>query len=158
MVPVSTATNSYELLDEVIQIITDEPNRLWMDNWIATIEGRMPGRPDATRDWTLQLHNVHLPACGTIACVAGWVVLIRLEHPSVFFESANARCMISVMAYESFPVELRAQLEALFLRKSYAMPGSTEYVQNVVRDIQQLQRRYADVLKNFPLVPPTRRI
>lgn len=60
-----------ELLQRVRQHILDEPRRLNMGTWVSTVGKTVPafagvyGRDEAD-----------LPPCGTVACVAGWAVLL----------------------------------------------------------------------------------
>lgn len=63
--PVSKATNAYELLDEVKALILEEPKRYDQGVWLVESEEEAAG------------HGLLLPACGTVACVAGWVVLLK---------------------------------------------------------------------------------
>lgn len=59
-----------ELLNRVKDIILEEPRRLNMDDWIIAFQHT--GWHDSGVNFE------HAPACGTIACVAGWVhVLLR---------------------------------------------------------------------------------
>lgn len=63
--PTSRATNAYQLLEDVRQIILAEPKRYNQ----MTILRRGRGL-----DWTPIEER---PACGTIGCVAGWVTVLN---------------------------------------------------------------------------------
>lgn len=65
--PSSDATNGYDLLTDVCQAILDEPKRLDMSNWIAV--GKFA-------EFAEKRENMR-PSCGTLACIAGWTVLLR---------------------------------------------------------------------------------
>jgi len=62
--PVSKATNAYELLDEIRELIIEEPLRYNQASWLSIGE-------DAHRIYEV------VPSCGTVGCVAGWVVALR---------------------------------------------------------------------------------
>lgn len=67
--PESHATNAYDLLSDVIRVIQEEPKRLLMDDWLV--------QPDRHYSWTACVAKLGgPPACGTIGCVAGWVVVL----------------------------------------------------------------------------------
>jgi len=65
------------IIERVLAVIIEEPRRLYMRNWLSWLDGirseeevRFP-REDA------------LPACGTVACVSGWIGLLTgVEHDS----------------------------------------------------------------------------
>ena len=68
LLPVSKATNAYELLEEVCQAITEEPLRYNQQTWIDQNIG-------LRREF-----EEEVPACGTMACIAGWVCTLRRTH------------------------------------------------------------------------------
>lgn len=61
-IPTSKAKTAYGLLSEICALIHDEPKRLDMS---------MPLACNANEFYPLA------PACGTVGCVAGWVVMLR---------------------------------------------------------------------------------
>lgn len=61
--PVSKATNAYELLDEIKALALEEPLRVSMNYWRLNAS-------DIEQD-TFITHLI-LPACGTIGCIGGW--------------------------------------------------------------------------------------
>jgi hypothetical protein len=78
-----------ELLQRVKQHILDEPRRLNMGTWVSTVRKTVPaftgvyGRGEAD-----------LPPCGTVACVAGWAVLLsrfngKPEEYAAFIRERN---------------------------------------------------------------------
>lgn len=68
--PVSKAKNAYELLDEVIDLIAEEPLRLDQTDW------RRKETDDDVNIWE------SFPACGTIGCVASWVDTLKSKRPT----------------------------------------------------------------------------
>lgn len=64
--PVSQATNAYELLDEIATLITEEPRRYNQTFWKLN--------PTKVREELL-------PACQTVCCVAGWVDELKSPQP-----------------------------------------------------------------------------
>lgn len=78
-----------ELLQRVKQHILAEPRRLNMGTWVSTVGKTVPafagvyGRDEAD-----------LPPCGTVACVAGWAVLLsrfngKPEEYAAFMRERN---------------------------------------------------------------------
>jgi hypothetical protein len=64
-VPRSTATTAYGLLGDVIEAIRQEPARLDMSDWITHFHEKSIAVPEEGG-----------PACGTVACIAGWAVIL----------------------------------------------------------------------------------
>jgi hypothetical protein len=63
--PVSKATNAYELLDDIKALALEEPKRISMDTWRSS-EGRLG-----------------VPPCGTVGCIGGWVeALVKQFAPA----------------------------------------------------------------------------
>ena len=65
VMPISNAKTAYGLLGDIAKIIVAEPKRYDQTNWIA-------------RKGTQRGDNSYaeFPACGTVGCVAGWVVAL----------------------------------------------------------------------------------
>ena len=61
-IPRSKATNAYDLLSEIQDLIRTEPKRYNQNIWLRRVK-----RGEAKR-----------PACGTVGCVAGWVVALKV--------------------------------------------------------------------------------
>jgi hypothetical protein len=62
MVPRSTATTAYELLDEVVAVVEADARRIEMAQYLTSPITVLPEQR---------------PPCGTIACIAGWMVVLR---------------------------------------------------------------------------------
>ena len=65
-------TVNRELFEKVKAHILEEPRRFYMGDYVTT--------PDAISPW-------EAPACGTVACIAGWAYLLSVKRPS---KDANA--------------------------------------------------------------------
>jgi len=68
-VPTSKAETAYELLTDVCRVILDEPRRYAQACFIARPGGR--GGAQDSRGFNKQ------PACGTMGCIAGWIVTLK---------------------------------------------------------------------------------
>jgi hypothetical protein len=144
LVPRSTATNSDELLDELVDVIETEPQRLLMSDWVAAFE-----EPDI-----LPMHGLE-PACGTIACAAGWIKILRRPVD----RSAAAQLIGGAterFALNQFPESAQfAMLDLFYTFPDSAgdrpKPGTREYVDVVVARIRDIQQRHAADLKAFKL-------
>lgn len=66
--PKSKAKTAYGLLSEVAKLIVAEPKRYDQRNYLLTPDG-----PNASM-------FSDFPACGTIGCVAGWVVTLKAKR------------------------------------------------------------------------------
>lgn len=67
--PQSVATNAYDLLSEIVNLILDEPLRYNQSNWLLT---------------GIQLKDAGYqpPMCNTIGCVAGWATSLKNQVPA----------------------------------------------------------------------------
>jgi hypothetical protein len=63
--PVSKAKTAYGLLSEIRKLILEEPKRY--DQCATLVHGA-----DAS-----EFYGDKLPACGTVACVGGWVLVLK---------------------------------------------------------------------------------
>lgn len=63
--PVFHATNAYDLLEEVIAAIEQEPRRYDQGSWFSNLEHLAYRREECEE----------LPNCGTMACIAGWIAI-----------------------------------------------------------------------------------
>lgn len=78
--PISLATNAYELMEDVNRAILEEPKRLNMSNWVSMFKGE---------DLTKYKYHEN-PACGTVCCYAGWTVALKGLNPSEIVMGATA--------------------------------------------------------------------
>lgn len=67
--PRSHATNAYDLISDVIKAIEGEPKRFDMGDWFVHIS------PSILKKNKQLLQR--FPACGTVACLAGWIVVLH---------------------------------------------------------------------------------
>jgi hypothetical protein len=70
LIPKSKAKTAYGLLSEVRKLILEEPKRYDQGIYIARING-------ANDSVDLRSEYRQEPACGTVACVAGWVATLK---------------------------------------------------------------------------------
>lgn len=83
--PVSKATNAYELLAEIRQIILEEPKRYDQNMWLLT--GAIGERA---------------PACGTVGCVAGWAVALKADEvPAWYLVAEKAQEILGLGSEEA---------------------------------------------------------
>src|SRR5688572_6346556 len=81
----SKATNSWDLLEEVIARIREEPKRLAMSNWVSMLNGEVvgsfSGELDDEDDVAVMKRKLpqaeNPPECGTVCCVSGWIGILR---------------------------------------------------------------------------------
>lgn len=78
--PVSRATNALELLEEVIKLIEEEPLRYNQGDWLQRIRQFYLSPGSAP---------ISTPACGTVGCVAGWVVILIQDVPGYASDAAH---------------------------------------------------------------------
>ena len=67
--PVSTATNAYDLLDDVKALALEEPKRIAMGWWLV----QNGYSSDAL---LVRVLKGGFPECGTVGCVGGWVEVL----------------------------------------------------------------------------------
>src|SRR4051812_46510738 len=75
--PVSKAKTAYELLGEIRKLILEEPLRYDQEKWL---------------DVGCLLHDRE-PKCGTVGCVAGWVVALKEQRTSSAQSVIKCRAM-----------------------------------------------------------------
>lgn len=66
--------SAHRVLREVIRTIEAEPKRLRMKDWVTALQGR------PCPDIDLDIDKVDLPACGTAACVSGWIGILTNQQ------------------------------------------------------------------------------
>jgi hypothetical protein len=62
------AYTAKQVLEWVATIVKEEPKRLHMLNWFTFVRG-------VQWAYTLPAEEIFIPACGTVACLAGWINL-----------------------------------------------------------------------------------
>ncbi len=146
--PTLTATNAYQLLDEVAAAIISEPRRLDMRHWVT----------EARR--LLKLSPKNVPECGTVACAAGWIC--ALVNPSMVANAAVTGDEDGVVArareilgsndkYDDFSCALGDLFQPAGNDLVGLRVGSKNYALAVVRRIRQLQHDYRDRLLDTPV-------
>jgi hypothetical protein len=153
LVPRSQAKNAYELLDEIKAVITAEPKRINMDNWLFDPKDV----PEPSR-----------PACGTVACIAGWTCLLvdgvektvlasGLIGKPVFSVSVPARAaelLGGAIELEDEDGMLRTLFDAE-VEDTDGSPldsGDLEYVPAVIARIEDFQQQHQPRLLATPIV------
>lgn len=119
LIPHSKATNSYDLLTDVIGAIDDEPNRFNWGDWAN--DERVEGGFD-----------VRQPMCGTQACVGGWIGLLTSPKPSI---------EAGYHGEDWFPEATHDDLESLFYAED-EYGGGDDCAISPRKD--ESQREYAD--------------
>lgn len=144
--PHTTATNAYDLLDDVVRAIEEEPRRLMMDNWIFT-----------PRD--LERKGLPAPACGTVGCIGGWIVILTsssVEDVNQTYVPTQAEELIlGERAWRSESPDARQRrhdLNHVFTRfpdmeEPPLIPGTPEYVARVVEAIRAFQSTHETFLR-----------
>lgn len=82
-IPCSSATNAYDLLEDVKAVIKADPKRYNQEIWVSSINPSVLSATnrdgysvvDTIEDDDLASYQEadRMPECGTVACVAGWV-------------------------------------------------------------------------------------
>lgn len=130
--PVSKAKTAYQLLDDVADLILEEPLRY------------------DQRYWRLTASAWKMPDCGTVCCIGGWVDQLKADGQAENVEDftvargvgASARNILGLTA---------AQARELFNPDAAGdepVEGqSVEHGFNGVRHIRKFQKKYAKQLK-----------
>jgi len=75
--PVSHAKTAYGLLGEIARLIVEEPKRYNQHGWLQREQDRS------------QMQPVEYPSCGTVGCVAGWVVALKAKRRPNYFRTGD---------------------------------------------------------------------
>ena len=129
--PKSKAKTAYGLLSEIRKLILEEPRRYDQEAW------------------RYSTHNTAMaPACGTTACVAGWVVTLK----STAFEGRDWE-MISDEAARILGLD-KARIDSFELFDSnaagycgYDIRSRTRHAKRGAAHIEAFQKKYATQLK-----------
>lgn len=159
LIPVSMATNSYDLLEDLKVEILAEPKRLLQGDWFSKVGER--GNQDG---YAGQMH----PACGTVACAKGWLLLLRRNTivlpldadgwvepwgDTWRFEEDFPTTVYRTMGnlFYTFP-EDRFRATELGLEGPLE-PGTQEYAQFIADRISEIQKEYESDLKGHAIRP-----
>lgn len=130
LIPRSTAENAYQLLDEVVAAIREEPERLDMGAW-----SRTPKEVGAMGD--------NAPACGTVGCMAGWITFIADRKVRSNNDGTIANRAISLLGAEGWSDTERVRVQ-LFANSGTELagtkPGTKAHADAVIRRIRAYQR------------------
>jgi hypothetical protein len=138
----STATNAYDLLTDVIAYMLEEPKRIYMQDWLIR-------DMDAIKD----VFNFDGPACGTVGCIAGNTVV--LSKGKEIRGSVEHVALRTLAGYEND--DLWQDLRRLFLNIDVdARYGTKKYAQIVAKRIRAFQRLWKPDLQAVAIEPPKR--
>lgn len=135
-IPRSKAKTAYGLLSEVRRLILEEPKRYNQRWWIARLDGKN-GALYLSRE-----QDDIVPACGTVACVAGWVATLKVgnrftadmaEYVATQKLGLDSDQALELFKESAVPMNLTPQTEA------YAKAGAAH--------IASFQKKYAAQLK-----------
>lgn len=143
LIPHSQADTSWNLLEDTIACVLEEPRRVDMGVYISDI-GSSRYRAGRRLD--------HAPACGAEGCVAGWMVIqVVASEQKLHLLGPD----LQWAACELLPFSVRQDAINLFLGKAgYTFPymgdvGTRSYAREVVRNIRAFMNRYEAELKNY---------
>lgn len=151
-IPHSTATNAYDLLQDVKRDILLEPRRIWMDSWNILPHS---GKDDLPAGYDKPNHKItRFPACGTIGCISGWM---NLEvAPSFDRVIAGWDGYVNSLT-KLLPAIVMADADDLFwgrypyLNHVNHEHGSIEYAEQVAANINRFTRKWERDLKEHLL-------
>jgi len=133
LIPRSTATNAYDLMADVVKVIRDEPKRMDMSTFTRL---KMKFVPKARR-----------PACGTIGCVAGWMVMLTMSDEHLW-EIRDAGLMSEWRAQQLLPSSVRGAASRLFYSMVHAGDdGTPAYAEEVITLIEAFMRDHEAALR-----------
>lgn len=137
-VPATSATNSYDLLEEVIAAIEAEPKRIYMPSYISR--------------WVHHVGDT-LPACGTQGCIAGWAAILHFRG-----KGGDGSITTGLAAQSLMPRDVWDDWTKLTVGgpddPRYPWPSDSLYYMDrgayariVVGNIRRFMGRHAEVLK-----------
>lgn len=130
--PVSKAKTAYGLLGEVAKIIVAQPERYDHHDWFPILKGQ-------SRTWQ---PYTQVPACGTVGCVAGWIV--ALKHPSY---NDNGPKHVSDLAANILGMDVYTADRGLFLANVSGKPQTFRHAKAGAKAIETFRQKYATQLK-----------
>lgn len=145
-IPVSHATNSYDLLTDVIAAIREEPKRIYMDEYVRSAQA-------------IELDEMEAPACGTQGCIAGWVMYLKCDRRKaqanemggigIFNLSGQG---VSTFAESLMPEAIEMPWFSLTMGDApYEWPreeyDSIAYAEGVIANIEKFQATYGRELR-----------
>ena len=158
-VPRSRANNAYDLLKDVQKAILEEPLRYNQGEWGVNL--RTGSLSEAQAQTERMFGEPIIPACGTIACVAGWTVALRGGSIGGFGTEDEARSILGYGAVDYEPLFRATALHELArtiadrdgLVRFVPPCGSPDYAELGVRHIQRFMDANEAALKVQSLPP-----
>jgi hypothetical protein len=133
----SRAKTADGLLGEIERIILEEPKR-YNQHETLLLEKR---DGDGTSDGLYEEEKVEYPSCGTIGCVAGWVVALKRRRPErVPDVIAVADEILGLRDYQSS--ELFSSYAA-----GVGKPQTGAHARGGAKHIRKFRRKYRDQLR-----------
>ena len=133
-IPKSRAKTAYGLLSEVKRLIVEEPKRYDQTIFLSRL-GDMWLEPN------------DYPACGTIGCVAGWVVAIKCERILPTYQIAEKATKILGLSPEQADELMESCALENYTKKELPTEGTRAYAKLGARHITRFQKRYTRQLK-----------
>jgi hypothetical protein len=132
--PKSKATNAYDLLTDVIDLIVEEPLRYNQGNWRQTEED--------------DYFSTGFPKCGTVCCVGGWVDLLKSKTPTENVEVFTVASGVGASARQILGLSA-PQARELFTPDCVgeSSPQTDEHARLGVLHIRKFQKKHAKQLK-----------
>lgn len=148
VVPRSTATNLYDLLNDVCRVVTDEPKRVYMPDVVRAFRNKKDAQVRIHSDHSLTTVIKDGPACGTVGCIAGWMkVLTRTDDKEMSGVSLRQSLTLINMTRlfgSPFGSGLGSAADSLFTQDfpDDLTYGTRAYARHVVRNIRAFQKKH----------------
>lgn len=144
------------LLLKIKRLILDEPERLNMDMWLQRFNGNLTSMGDSA---------TASPACGTVACMAGWgAVLLRPDRVSAETIGNNtSRVIGDLIGYKSWPKPAGRLFSAVASSEFgetvpfLPTPGTRAHAEFVAKRIDTYMAQHPDILNRKIDVAAARR-
>lgn len=132
--PRTRATTTIGILKAVVKAIREEPRRYDQGDWICRFD-------EYNMEWIGADRLKHVPACGTIGCVAGWVDVLKRDTPikggSTMTVPERARALLGLNEWQTDLLFSGGALDGL----TTARPGTRAYANAGVKHIERFMRK-----------------
>jgi hypothetical protein len=131
------------VIDKLIDAIKQEPGRLRMRWWISFLRGKNLG--------ALFPPRFNIPACGTVACAAGWINIITRNMDSGRDGTSALNKLLGRGLWDeelqdySDATAFRSEMYSLFMQINWRAP-------RVIKELRLIQMRYSKLLKSRKVV------
>lgn len=144
-IPVSQATTAYELFEELVQVIEEEPLRLRMDHFITASRSKsfFDSREDTLEYLTRRFGGA--PKCGTVACFGGWLSLLWYGE-NVTVKGIEARVKRLIAGDNQRMNDALADLFYTF--PEHMTYGTPEYKEWAIQQLRTFMTLHEEFLKN----------